>query len=229
MNRRLVISLASLLFIGAPGVFLTARAQESAAPNAATIAARAAADREAAEERYRQMSSDIQSLLTAQEVQQKRLSALADELKRVKEEHSTFAGRSFATREELREVIEKIQELDRKREADKKLIIEEMDKLGKLLQNPPPRRAEKPEKPDKPEPGAGAGPTKATATGAEHAYAHEVQKGEYLSLILAAYNAKFKEQGKKTISLKQVQDANPDINLDKIVPGQKVLIPEPAK
>jgi LysM repeat protein len=211
--------------------FQNLRGQDVLAQRAA-----AAADHEAAEERYKQMTSDIQSLLTAQEIQQKRLQALAEELRKTRDDQA-HSGRNLATRDEvkeqLRELVEKIQEIDRKREADKKLILEELAKLGKTLQTPAPaprknREAERAEPSDRDDASTKAKPPKKPVQQVE-GYPHEVQKGEYLSLIIAAYNAQYKKDGKKTITMKQVLDANPDLKPEKIQPGMKILIPDPGK
>ena len=195
--------------------------------------ARALADREAAQESYKQLNSDVQGLVTAQEVTQKRLGALAEELRRSREEHansSASAASKYATREEIRDLVAKIQEIDQKREADKKLILEELAKLTKLMQTPAPVAAPVHKK-EKPEPKPKEKEEKSASTEPEKGFYHEVQKGEYLSTILAAYNAKFKEDGKKTVTEKQVLDANPDINpkTKTVRKGQKLFIPEPGK
>jgi seryl-tRNA synthetase len=195
--------------------------------------ARALADREAAQESYKQLNSDVQGLVAAQEVTQKRLNALAEDLKRSREEQASSAASTaskYVTREELKDLVAKIKEIDQKREADKKLILEELAKLTKLMQTPPPAPVpvHKKEK-EKPEPKAKE--DKPASTEPEKGFYHEVQKGEYLSTIIAAYNAQFKEDGKKTVTEKQVLDANPEINpkTKTVRKGQKLFIPDPGK
>ena len=59
---------------------------------------------------------------------------------------------------------------------------------------------------------------------------HVVQSGEFLSTILAAYNAAFKKEGLKgRVSQSQVLKANPGMKADRLLAGQKLLIPEPGQ
>jgi LysM repeat protein len=43
-----------------------------------------------------------------------------------------------------------------------------------------------------------------------------------------AYNKKFQADGMKKITMKQVQDANPGVNWNRLRIGQKIVIPTPA-
>ena len=56
---------------------------------------------------------------------------------------------------------------------------------------------------------------------------YTVEKGEYLSTILDAYNAEFKKRGKGRVTLEDVKRANPTININRIYVGQEILIPDP--
>jgi len=155
---------------------------------------------------------------------QSQVESLRSDLRQANERQTTKLA-DFASREDLRELAKKMQEVDQKREADKHLILEELKKLGQTLATPAPAPATpKPrnrppvEIPDKPQEAK-------ELTG----YPHVVQSGESLSQIVAAYNAAFKEKGKKTITLEMVKRANPKININNIYVGQEILIPEPGE
>jgi len=60
--------------------------------------------------------------------------------------------------------------------------------------------------------------------GIEKGYEHTVESGQSLSLIIQAY----REKGVK-VTQKQVLDANPGLNLNRLQPGQKIFIPDSAK
>ena len=183
---------------------------EGSAQDAATHAA-ATADREAAAERYERISSGLQDLIAAQAVLQKRISALADEVRNLRDEQ-TKASSQWVSRDELRRLALKVQEIDQKREDDKRIILEE---LHKLLKMPAPASST---------PASSPPPAARTGTGVEKGYEHVVEPGQYLSTIVQAY----RDQGVK-VTLKQVLDANPGLNPDRVRTGQKIFIPDPSK
>ena len=180
------------------------------------------ADKEYADERYKQVNADIQSLQAAIEAHQraqetllKRIDALANEIRSLRDENA-HSGTTFVTRDELKEVVKDVQLIDRKREDDKKLILEEIAKMGKTLAAPAPT-------PRKPEPAPAA-----TAQEGEFAE-YTVLGGDSLSAIVSAFNKKFVSEGRKRVSLKQVEEANPKVKAGVINPGQKLMIPIPPK
>ena len=177
-----------------------------------------------AEERYRRLAADVQTVLDTQEVLLKRqedtrqrLDKLAEEIRTLKEDQSRASG-NFASRDELRKYVEKMKELDDKREADKRLILENIKELGKLplaatasVEKPPARHGS-------PEP-----------TNEEPPYVYVVKKNDRLLDIIAEYNDHFQKTGKPKISLEQVLKANPGLKPDHLVAGRKLRIPVPAK
>ena len=195
----------------------------------AAARAAAAADRQDLEDRLKRVTGLVDALQDAQGTQQKRLAALAEELRSAHDERAR-TGDKFATREELKQLVEKIQELDRKREADKKLILEEIQKLAKApIRLPPPKRSHDNDAGGgvgsaKPRPPSG-GEAAVTATkGPEKGYEHVIEKGQTLSAIVVAYRTK----GIK-VTLKQMLEANPNLNDKKLYVGQKIFIPLPDK
>jgi len=92
--------------------------------------AAATAERDYSEERYRRLNDLMEQLVNAQASLQKRLSALAEESQRLRSELNNRPS-NLATREELRALERKLQEINDKREADKRLILEQLEKLLK--------------------------------------------------------------------------------------------------
>jgi hypothetical protein len=191
--------------------------------------AAAAADRDAAEERYRRLNATVESLLTAQTEQQHRLDRLAEELRKTASEAEaarSTAGRAegkYATRDELNQVVETIRKLDAEREADKKKILEEIHALGKSLSASlaTAARAPKPTPPHEPEKKPS---TPTTPPADQEGVWYTVEKGNTLTAIIAAHNEEFKKQGRKT-SRKLVLEANPKLDADSVYVGQKIFIP----
>jgi DNA repair exonuclease SbcCD ATPase subunit len=191
-------------------------AQAADRDDAATIAAR-----QNAEERYNRLSANLEDLLAAHVKLRQHLTTLAGELHAVREEQALAANQTaakYVTHEDLKRVVEKIQELDRKREEDKKLILEELRKLASApvpipLPEPPPKKAE----PAQP---AAASPPPAALKG----YEYVVGERETLGAIVASYRKKG-----VMVTLEQVLKANPGLKPKAMRIGQKIFIPDPAQ
>ncbi len=177
------------------------------------------------DERLTRLTADVESLAGANASMQKRLSALADEIKSLRDEQARQANTS-SVQEDLKRLAEKIVEVDRKRQSDKDLIVEKIEKLGAAMTQPSAKpsvgksretseshtdRTDRREK----------GPV------SEKGFEYVVQKGDNLSSIVNEYNAEFKKKGMKTISSKMVLDANPNLKPEKMHVGQKIFIPMP--
>jgi LysM repeat protein len=190
-------------------------AQEDAATRAAAVAAR-----QDAEDRYKRLNSAIEDLQTAHISQQKKIAVVLDNMDSLREEQIKAAGRASASKEDIRrlskdlqDLAKAIQEIDRKREEDKKLIL---DKIRDLANIPVPE-VPKPVivKPDPAPPVKPATPQKW--------YEYEVKQGDTLTAIVEAY----RQSGVK-VTHEQVLKANPKLNPAKLKVGQKITIPEPG-
>lgn len=177
--------------------------------------ATAQAQKEYIEEAIKSLNTTVEGIAAAQAAIQKRLSALERELAQLRDEVAK-RPHNVVTRDELKPLEEKLIEINKKREDDKRLI---MDKLELLVKIPPPvapphratpaaNGSERSDKPDKPEKG----------------YEYEVKSGDNLSTIVAAY----RQQGIK-VTMDQVIKANPTLKPERLRVGQKVFIPDPAQ
>ena len=190
MKRISFLLLGLVLTMGTPG-----RAQDAAT-----------------EERLNKLNGLVQDLVEDKANMKKQLEALSREIQAVREQGSSTP--SSASAEDLRKLAEKVQEIDRKREADKELILKEIEKLGKAI-NPPKSRAATP--PANPSPGGGT-------TTADKGYEYLVQDGDTLSAIVTAY----REKGVK-VTVEDILKANPGLKPTSLSVGKKVFIPAPAK
>lgn len=164
-------------------------------------------------ERLQRLNGLVEDLLASQASMQKRLSALTDQLHAVREEGSRAGDRlndRFATREELRKLAESVRELDRKREEDKRLILEE---IKKLAQTPVVVPRDTPKAPSR-EP-ASSTPGKG--------YTYTIKKGDTISAVVAAYRA----NGVK-VSVDDVIKANPHLKPNALAEGAEIFIPDSA-
>jgi len=203
---------------------------------------RAAVEREAAEENYKLLSSAVNGLTTGQADLQRRLGALADEIRALRAQDNKIDTSKFVTREELNRLVESVKEIDRKREADKKLILDEFEELKKDLRKmlaapssaSPAASPNKNKSPSASDRGAGRAAEKpldktgksseAAATTNQEGVYYVVQAGNNLLAIVKAHNEEFKKQNKKT-TLQLVRDSNPGLKDTNLKIGQKIFIP----
>src|SRR5262245_35593609 len=117
--------LAGLIWIPLP-----LRAQDPAA-----IAAR-----EEAEARYTRMNTRVQELEEANQSFQKRMQALTKEIDILREEVERLRNKNdnAATQESFKRLTDAVQEIEKKRQQDKELVLERFKELGKLATAKPP-------------------------------------------------------------------------------------------
>jgi LysM repeat protein len=187
------ISLWLLVFTFAAGV---ARAQDSGT-----------------QQQIDKLSGQIQDLLAAQEQQGKRLDALAKQISDLSDKVNAPAVSDSASRDDLKALATQVQEIDKKRQADRELILKQLENLGKL--GAAPSRKAPPAVP------AADDTTSATAT-PQKGYEHKVEAGETISAIAKAYQA----QGVK-VTTGDILKANPKVDPAKLFVGQKIFIPDP--
>jgi septal ring factor EnvC (AmiA/AmiB activator) len=166
-----------------------------------------------AEERYKQLSEDLQTLIAMQAKQQEQINTLTRELNTLKEKSGRPTG-NYASQSDLEKLADAVKELDRKREADKKLFLDALEKLEKNVNTRVTTPAPTPARPE-------------TQQRISKGYSHIVKDGQYLGHILEAYNEEFKKQGKKPITLKDILDNNPGLEPRSMRIGQEVIIPLP--
>lgn len=163
------------------------------------------------------LSGQIQDLLASQEQQGKRLDALAKQISELSDKvNSPAANPETASREDLKSLAEKVQEIDKKRQSDRDLILKEIEKLGKVgsapTRKPPTTTATTTTTDD---------PATAPAT-PQKGYEYKVQAGDTVGLIAKAY----RDQGVK-VTTTQILKANPKLDPAKLYVGQKIFIPDP--
>jgi len=205
------------------------------AQDAATIAAQ----RESAEFE-RRMVSRMEELVQANNVQQRRINELREELATLRrqfvEQENRFKNSQMGavTREDLQKVYGKMGEMEKARGSDKDVVLEQMRKLREIASQPaqpiiitqrvdnprPPRDRENVrETPRDPEP--------VDEFTGEY-YPYKIQKGDTLLGIIQAYNAQLKQEGKGSVTLEQVKKANPKLNPNSMVVGREIKIPAPS-
>ena len=127
---------------------------------------------------------------------------------------------NFATQDDLKQLATAVQEIDKKREADKDLILKEMEKLGQAVTGQPTHTSTPhPNNQNTGNSNSGAPPA---ANPDQTGFYYTIKKDDTLGLVAQAY----REQGVK-VSVKQIVDANPNLNPAKLRVGMKIFIPAP--
>jgi TolA-binding protein len=195
-----------LLALAFAGV-LAATARLPAQDTAAILAA----ERQENEERFKTLNAKIDQLVEANEAYLKKLNRVTEELAKLKEE--VDRSKNDTTKDTLKRLEEAIQEVDKQRMADNKLIVAEFAKLGRITTpSPPSTNSAKPPTPSTPAPRPPAG--------GEKGYEYLVKSGDTGGTILQFY----RDQGVK-ITLRQLMEANPSVNWNKLKINQKIFVP----
>lgn len=194
--------------------------------------AAAAAAREEAEARYTRMNTKVQDLEETLQAHQERYMALNKEVHNLREDLDRLKNKneSAATQESLKRLAEKIEEVDRKRQEDNKLVLAQLDKLGKTMLARPLVVDKPPQNP------TGVRPPAATGNGGapgavtpglavpENGYEYVIKKNDTLDRIVRDLRA-----GNIKVSQPQIEAANPGVNWNKLKIGQKIFIPAPPQ
>ena len=168
---------------------------------------------EATQEQINKLKGSVQDLIETQRSQAKRLDALEKEIDELRDK----AGGSGANQEDLQKLADQVQEIDKKRQADKELILKEIEKLGKTGSPGSGRKSTPIVSTNPPVGGANIG-------GKQSGYEYSVQRNDTLSIIAKAY----RDQGIK-VTADQILKANPGLNPNNLKVGQKIFIPAPAQ
>jgi hypothetical protein len=110
-----------------------------------------------------------------------------------------------------------LKELDANRLQDRAIVQKALADLGKLIQKVAQQKA------------AAVEPAPRVVARDFKFNTHKVETGEFLSNIIVAYNRAYKEEGLGTVTQSQVLKANPGLNPNRLLVGQKIKIPLPGE
>jgi len=179
-----------------------------------SVAAARAQD-DATQQQINKLNGQVQDALDAQAVQAKRIEALEKEIGELRDK----SGGSSVAQGDLQKLADQVQEIDKKRQADRELILKEIEKLGKAGGSSGSGHKSPPTATTTPTASSSASPG-----GKENGYEYAVQRNDTLSTIVKAY----REQGIK-VTTDQILKANPGLDPKSLKVGQKIFIPAPAK
>ena len=171
-------------------------------------------------EQFRRLRGEIDELKGAHALQQQQTDKLKTQVKTLTDENQKLNRRlagKFATAEEMEAMRVALKELDANRLQDRAIVQKALADLGKLIQKVAQQKAATVE----PAPRVVARDFKFNT--------HKVETGEFLSNIIVAYNRAYKEEGLGTVTQSQVLKANPGLNPNRLLVGQKIKIPLPGE
>ena len=166
-------------------------------------------------ERLNKLDGLVQDLLEDKANQKKQIAALEKEIQSLREQLSKPGG-NFAGADDLKNLAEKIKEVDKRRVEDNERIVKKIDDLGKTLSG-----AASGKKPKPTPPPANNSGTNTVSTGSDKVFEHVIKANDTFDAIARAYN---KEKGLK-LTVERIQNANPGVDPTKLQVGQKIFIP----
>jgi LysM repeat protein len=179
------------------------------------VAARAQDD--ATQQQINKLSGQIQDLLDAQALQAKRITALEKEISELRDKSGQPGATDTANADDLKKLADQVQEIDKKRQEDRELILKEIGKLGKVGGSSSGRKST-------PNVTTNAATGGSSTVGKENGYEYKVAAGDTLNIVAKAY----RDQGIK-VTADQILKANPGLDPKNLKVGQKIFIPAPAQ
>ena len=171
----------------------------------------------ATQQQLDKMFGQIQDMQAAQELQSKRLAALEKQISDLSDKINAAPTTESASREDLKALATQVQEIDKKRQDDRDLILKQIKSLGEVSGSAAPSRKSRPA----PDTTAAGGDNSTAPAVSQKGYEHVVESGETLSAIAKAYRA----QGVK-VTTAQIIAANPKLNPNALIAGKKIFIPD---
>lgn len=165
------------------------------------------------EERVKRLTGYVQDLQEKNDSQQKQIAALVKELAALREsqQNQPAPTTSAASQSDLRELAKKVQEIEEKRKADRAFLEKEFERLAKVASARPAASSSKPADTNSDLP--------------RDAREHTIAPGDTLLAIALAYS---KDTGRK-VTTDLILKANPGLKPERLIPGDKIIIPIPDK
>jgi hypothetical protein len=177
-------------------------------------------DKQDIDDRFSRLNAAVDGLLASNADLQKRIDKLENDLHAAQDAARAAEERAATNAvvgDEMRKLVEAIREVDRRRELDKTLILEQLDRISRALAEEISNRAAQPP--------AVAAPTGAHQT--EKGIEYTIKPGDTLGEIVQAFNAKLREKHRQPVTQREVIEANPGLNPNVLKKGRKLFIPLP--
>ena len=169
--------------------------------------------------RFKEILGEMEAMQEAYELHRKKIDTLTAELKLLRKANQQLAMQAklqYATRQDIDPINTRIDQVDKNRKKDRDLILTEFTKLNRKLGQLANAQQAPVATPDPPESN-------------EEFIEHTVEKGEFLSAIIVAYNQHLKGKGFRPVTTRDILNANPKLKPELIQVGQKIKIPRRKK
>jgi len=182
-----------------------------------TLAASGARAQDAAtQQEIDKLSGQLQDIIDQEASQAKELQAMEKEISDLRDKVNTPAPNNDASADDLQKLASQVQEIDRKRQDDKVLILGKIEDLARISSEPVHEHHT-----STPPPDTTSDTTTSTDAPQPAGYDYKVQAGDSLSAIIRAY----REKGVK-VTLSQVLKANPGLTTKTLYVGKTIRIPD---
>ena len=177
----------------------------------------ACAQDDATQQQINKLNGQIQDLIEAKDVQAKRINELEKEISELRDKSGQPGATDTANADDLKKLADQVQEIDKKRQADRELILKEIEKLGKVGASSSGRKSTPTVSTNPASGGTNPG-------GKQNGYEYSIQRNDTINIVAKAY----RDQGIKVTS-DQILKANPGLDPKNLKVGQKIFIPVPAQ
>lgn len=168
----------------------------------------------ATEERFNKLSAQIEDLIDMKNVQNKKIEALEKQVNELQGKLNTPQG-NYASADDLKQVADAVEKVDKNRKADNERVLNELEKLGKTLGGGGGSGSRRP---------APATDLKPPVDPSKPHMEHKVESGETVEAIAKAY----RDKGIK-VTADQILAANPGLQPKTMKVGQTIIIPASGK
>lgn len=173
----------------------------------------------ATQQQLDQINGKIQDLIDTQAAQGKRIDAVEKEISDLNDKVNTPAVNNSASADDLKALAAQVQEIDKKRQDDRDLILDQIKKLGAINGGSTTGHKSRPVADTMATTSSGDNST--TPAVPQKGYDYTIAPGDTISAIAKAYRA----QGVK-VTTSQILAANPGLNANALIAGKKIFIPD---
>jgi septal ring factor EnvC (AmiA/AmiB activator) len=169
----------------------------------------------ATQQQIDKLNGQIQDLSATVDRQNQEIADLTKQISELSDKVNTPAANNSASADDLKALAAQVQEIDKKRQDDRDLILKQIEQLGKVSGATPSHRSSSSPKPTT------DGTDNTGPAVPQKGYDYIVKDGDYLSTIAKAY----RDKGVK-VTTAEILKANPGLDPTKLYVGKKIFIPD---
>jgi LysM repeat protein len=177
----------------------------------------------ATQQQLDQLRGKIQDLVEAQDAQSKKIDAIEKEISDLRDKVNTPAATpDVPSNADLKKLAEQLQEVDKKRQDDRELILKQLDKIAKVA-GAQPVKIRSSSGTSTSTGSTGSGETTPPPDVPKTGYYYIVKDGDTISGIAKSYRDSEKHV---KVTSSQILAANTGLDATKLYTGKKIFIPD---